>query len=219
MFSTNEIIFASLVGSKVAESLPRFAMVQNEIAKHVLPPIPFIKPADKVEIADSKFNFDKELWKADTPNIAGQFFPIQFRSAAFSLGTYYTFPYEPMISISGKNIIARRNIAKAPNVIGTVKEHWCQDDYEITITGSIFGAKEIGNYAECYPISDFEKLRDYCTDPSGLEVLCEPLQLLGIDRLIVDSFSFPFTKGENVQAYEIKCYSDFSANYLLEIED
>lgn len=223
MFSTNEIIFASLVGSKVAESLPRFAVVQNEIEKRVLPPIPFIKPAGEINIQQSKFSFENELWKADAPNVAGQFFPIQFRAVQPEGPNvpepYYTFPFEPMISIAGKNLIVRRNIAKAPNVIGSVKERWAQDDYEITITGSIFGVKEMGNYAECYPIAEFEKLKNYCTNPYGIEVLCEPLQLLGISRLVVDSFTFPFTKGENVQAYELKCYSDFVANYLLEIED
>ena len=36
-FDQTGILFASLVGSKVAESIPRFGAVQNELAKHVLP--------------------------------------------------------------------------------------------------------------------------------------------------------------------------------------
>ena len=50
-------------------------------------------------------------------------------------------------------------------------------------------------------------------------VYCEPLQLLGINRIVIEEMSFPFTKGENVQAYEISALSDFDFNLLLEEKD
>ena len=40
---TNEdILMASLLGSQVVEQIPRFAEVENELAKRVLPPIRFL---------------------------------------------------------------------------------------------------------------------------------------------------------------------------------
>ena len=220
-YNNTDILFASLVGSKL--SIPRFSAVQNELMKHVLPPIPFlpIKYEDTIEAISS----DKgELWKSDAPTPkAQQFFPFSFVSED---GQSYTLPYEPMISISGKNTIIRRNVAKAKSTNangislgGSIKERWNQADYEITITGVLIGSLLTGSVKECYPISDFEKLRNFMTAPKSLKVRCEPLQLLGINQIVIEDFSFPFTKGENVQAYEIKAYSDFDYKLLLDIND
>ena len=48
-------------------------------------------------------------------------------------------------------------------------------------------------------------------------------RMLGkVDELSVEesaNVAIPFTKGENVQAYEIKAYSDFAYNLLLDIND
>jgi hypothetical protein len=74
-----------------------------------------------------------------------------------------------------------------------------------------------GDVSECFPREDFEKLRDLLTYPKELYVKCEPLQLLGINRIVIEDMSLPFTKGENVQAYEIKGYSDSSYNLLIEL--
>jgi hypothetical protein len=142
-----------------------------------------------------------------TPTADAQFFPMYF-----SLGQYsekFLLPYEPMISISGKNNIIKRRVAKPDNAIkGTIKERWAQDDYEIKITGLLIGEHETGNVRQCFPISDFTKLKDFMTIQPMIWVFCEPLQLLGIHRIVIEDFNFPFTKGENVQAYEIKAVSD-----------
>lgn len=221
-FNTSTILLASVVGSKVAESLPRLSMVQNELRKHVLPPIPFLPKTNETGVpATSSVNLNARIWQADAPNVSGQFFPLSFRrklDEATSSEPWYTFPYEPLISISGKNNIVKRNVAKATGFIGTVKERFSQDDYSVTITGSLIGLQLMGTYDECFPRHDFERLRDYCICPGGIEVRCEPLQLLGINSLVVEDFNFPFTKGENVQAYELQCLSDFTSELLLEIE-
>lgn len=216
--TNRDIFIGSLFGSKVAKMVPRLSLVQNELQKHVLPPIPFLPIQNEVEIASKQYP-QFEGWKADAPDIDGQFFPLSFRRKDVAGEPWYTFPYEPLISISGSNEIIKRKVAKARNFIGTVKEHWSQDDYSITITGTLIGSQMMGDAQECFPRADFEKLRLYCTWPSGLEVRCEPLQLLGIQELVVDTFDYPFTKGENVQAYELKCSSDFTSEILLEIED
>lgn len=218
--TNDEIMFASLVGSEVAEKIPRFQMVQNEAMKLALPKIPFL-PINNQEVSINERNYsaiDSENWKADRPDVENQFFPLSFRRVGTS-DPFFTLPYEPLINISGSNEIIMRKVAKAPNFIGTIKERWTQNDYEITITGSIFGLNMIGSPAETFPRQDFERLRDYCTHPNGLEIQCEPLQLLGINSIVVTDFTFPFTKGENVQAYEINAVSDFSADFLLEIDE
>ena len=38
----NDILFASLVGSKIVEMVPRLTQVQNELMKHVLPPSVYV---------------------------------------------------------------------------------------------------------------------------------------------------------------------------------
>ena len=76
----------------------------------------------------------------------------------------------------------------------------------------------MGSVENTFPRSDFEKLKKYCTSPTGLQVRCTLFEMLGIDYIVVEDFTFPFSKGENVQAYDIKAVSDFTSEFLLEIE-
>jgi hypothetical protein len=211
------ILFSSLVGSKVTESIPRFTAIQNELLKRVLPPIPFLPKTNNEAVRDVTADFNADVWQADKPlSEEQQFFPFSFVGED---GTRYLLPYEPMVNVIGKNTIVRRNVAKAQNMIGSIKERWNQADYEITITGVLIGSILSGTVDQCFPREDFERLRDQMTAPRSLTVYCEPLQLLGINQIVIEDFSFPFTKGENVQAYEIKAYSDFAYNLLLDIND
>jgi hypothetical protein len=199
-----DILFTSLVGTKVAESIPRFSTIQNELAKHVLPPIPFL-PLQKT--SDWQKTQQKEQ----------QFFPLSF--SLTKDGTKYLLPYEAMISINGKNQVIKRSVAKGDKIPGKIKERWSQDDYEITITGVLIGDYETGTFKDCYPLRDFEKLRDFLTASQSIYVLCEPLNLLNINKIVIEEFNFPFTKGENVQAYEIKAVSDFDYALVLELKE
>ena len=208
---TNEnILIASLLGSKAVKSLPRFASVQNELAKHVLPPIPFL-PLQNVEgIAVSENNqTDGDIWMNDSPlSDDRQFFPFSFKKETED--QFYTLPWEPMISINARNIIAKRYVAKSGSeLIGSIKERFSTDDFEITITGAFYGYSMIGKYPDTYPRVDMQRLREYLVTPKRLQVECEPLQILGINHIVIEEMNFPFTKGENVQAYEIKAVSDF----------
>lgn len=217
-YSNTEILFASLVGTKVAKQIPRFTEVENVLMKHVLPPIKFLPfNNQETQITEANGTYEAELWRANNPTPENsQFFPFYFKG---SDGTNYLLPYEPMITIQGKNTIVRRNVAKAKGMIGSIKERWNQADYEITITGVLIGSVMTGNIEECFPIKDFERLRDFMTSAKSLEVYCEPLQLLGINNIVIEDFSFPFTKGENVQAYDIKAYSDHAHKLLIDIND
>ncbi|MCC4211349.1 DUF6046 domain-containing protein [Leeuwenhoekiella parthenopeia] len=223
-FSNTDILFASLVGSKVAESIPRFEAVQNELMKHVLPPINFLPlNNNRINVPEVQNPGEYDVLKADAPVAeSDQFFPLSFTVDEGK--TWYLLPYEPMLNINGKNEIIRRNVAKsvAPNgatIPGRIKERWNRDDYEITITGVLIGSLMTGDVSDCYPIDDFLKLKEVVTAPKSLRVKCALFELLGINQIVIEEFNFPFTKGENVQAYEIKAYSDYDYKLLLDIND
>lgn len=216
-----DILFASLVGSKVVKMIPRLTAVQNELMKHVLPPIPFLPFRNDEGVIDVSAEEYLNLWEADKPlSDEQQFFPL---SMSIDEGkSWFRLPYEPLVSISGKNVIAKRRVAKwnseaTKQLTGTIKERWSQDDYEITITGVLMGSLLKGTVEDCFPRADFEKLKKVLEHSKQIKVTCAPFELLGINSIVIDDFSFPFTKGENVQAYEIKCCSDFSYNLLMEI--
>ena len=220
-FNEKSILFASLLGSKVAQQIPRFETVQNEIGKRVLPPISFLPfKNNPVKINEPEGNFSPgELWMADAPKSKSeQFFPFTFIDGK----NRYTLPYEPMISISSANNIVERTVAKAGSDAqyeGTVKERWSRGDWEIKITGVLIGSILTGDVSQCFPKSDFEKLRDILQLRKNWKINCSPLELLGIHSIVIYDMNFPFTKGENVQAYEITAKSDFDFNLLLEEKD
>ncbi|MBB5334743.1 DUF6046 domain-containing protein [Chryseobacterium koreense] len=209
---TNEnVLLGSLMGSKLLERVPRLAAVENELAKHVLPPVRFLPIStedDYIRYPDYALQNEDDLWMNDKPKSEDeQFFPFSFSADGKD---WWLLPWEPMITIDGSNSITKRKIAKAgKNQIGSIKERWSTDDYNITITGVFYGDKMMGKAAQTYPREDMERLRDFMLTPSALHVLCEPLQILNINKIVIESFTFPFSKGENVQAYEIKAVSDF----------
>ncbi|QFG53636.1 DUF6046 domain-containing protein [Chryseobacterium sp.] len=214
---TNEnILLASLMGSKVIKQIPRFEAVQNELSKHVLPPVKFLPVNSAAQRVGDSENYSAgfDLWQNDAAIPKGrQFFPLSFYSQDEQ--TLWTLPWEPMINIEASNRIIKRDIAKkGAGLIGSIKERWSTDDYNITITGAFYGNKMQGQSSETYPRTDMDKLRDLLLTPAKIKVLCEPLQILNINHIVIESVSFPFTKGENVQAYEIKAVSDFPYNLI-----
>ena len=222
-FNEKSILFAALLGSKVAQQIPRFETVQNEIGKRVLPPIsllPFKNNPVKINEPEGNFN-PGELWMADAPKSESeQFFPFTFIDS--ETGEKFLLPYEPMLSISSKNNIVKRTVAKIGSEEkqqGTVKERWSRDDFEIKITGVLIGSILTGDVSQCFPRNDFQKLRDILIKKKKWGIYCEPLQLLGINWIVVEEMNFPFTKGENVQAYEISAISDFEYSLLLDDKD
>lgn len=224
--TNTDILFASLVGSKTAGSIPRFKAVQNELRKHVHTNDVNVLPESKdINVKHPKPIPEMDnIWTADAPvPEERQFFPLSF--SLTQDGERFLLPYEPMINISGSNTVIRRNVAKFNNgpgqspVFGSVHERWSQNDYEITITGALIGSIMTGDVSDCYPISDFRDLSAICTTAKSIYVFCEPLHLLNINKIVIESFSFPFTKGENVQAYEIRAYSDNDPNLLIQLEN
>lgn len=211
-----QILIGSLMGSTLVEKLPRFAKLENYMATRVGVPIPFLPIRNEINVPEIDPGMTYENWQGPKPiGNENQFFPFSFKRK--SEDQYYLLPWEPMINIQAKNIIAKRYVAKQGlNNIGSIKERWAADDFMITITGTLFGLMERGTVAETYPREDMERLRDYLMCGEALSVLCEPLQILGIHKIVIEDMTFPFTKGENVQAYEITASSDFDYNLLIE---
>ncbi len=124
---------------------------------------------------------------------------------------WFLLPLEPLVSISGKNTIVRRKVAKS-KLNGTVKERWSQDDYDVTIQGVVSGTDE-----SKYPENYLSKLLELFDEHQAVEVEQGILQVFGIHHLAIESVSFPHTKGMNNQNYEIKAYSDNPTELLISI--
>lgn len=118
--------------------------------------------------------------------------------------TWWLLPFEPMISIDGKNVIIKRNVAKKKTGFGSIKEYWTQDDFDINISGLLTDVAT--EYA--YPEDLVKELARYCKANQPIEVKCPLLNMLGITRMVIESYSLPFTKGPENQNYTIKAVSD-----------
>lgn len=127
-------------------------------------------------------------------------------------GEWWTLPVEPMVSVTGKNVITKKQVSKGL-VRGTIKERWSQDDYGISIEGILINFD--GNV---YPTEDVKKLREFCENAS-VEVASPLFDIFSIDRMVIESYAFPFTSGPANQAYSISAVSDDIYKLLLKRED
>lgn len=167
-----------------------------------LPPILF---RDKVVI----INYSKESGTltlgGNDPMVVRRQFPVIFTAPGLDS---YAFPIDPFISVSFKNIITRRSVAKGDKR-GTVKERWTEDDAEINISGVLIS--ENGQYPQ-----DVLKLQKYFETRQAVDIQCRLLNDLDITSIVIESFDLPFTKGAENQAFTIKAYSDDVFNLLIE---
>lgn len=210
-----DIIFASLMGSNAVGTIERANLVQNELSKHVLPKIPFLPLQNTTTIANSSVRPTWELNQATTPiSEEKQFFPVSFSFTEG--GQKWLFPFEPMINVSSGNSIIKRNVAKqGDKLIGTIKSRWSRKDFEISVTGVLMGSLMSGSVEDCFPRAQLEALFAYLKHNKEFYIYCAPLEILGVNKVVVEDYSFPFTKGENVQAYDLKLISDFTYNLLV----
>ena len=218
MLTNKDLFFASIMGVDNIAIYQRAKMVQNELSKLVLPPIPFLPLTDNVTVAQYKqesLTENRYSWETDKPLTEDQqYFPLSFSFCEG--GQKWLFPYEPMINISSGNNIIKRNVAKqGDKLVGTIKERWSRKDFDIQVTGALIGNIMTGKVADCYPKEQLRQLFDYLKYNKEFFVYSEPLFEMGITKVVVEDYSFPFTKGENVQAYDIKLVSDFAYNLLV----
>ena len=131
--------------------------------------------------------------------------PLYVRGASET--NWWQLPIEPVITINCKNIIVKRQVLKVAGSKGerrgTVKELWSQDDYEVNISGIFVGEKDY-----LLPEDDIRRMRAYCEAREPLYVLSDLFTLFNIDRIVIEDYQFPFTKGMANQMFTIKAYSD-----------
>lgn len=213
--NNQDLLFASIMGIDNIATLERLSIVENDLQKRVFPDIPFIPFRNKVVVDGLSSDPTWLVGKADLPTPENQqFFPLSFSFT--ETGQKWLFPYEPMININSGNSIIKRNVAKQGNeLIGTVKERWSRKDFEIQVTGVLIGSMLSGKVDDCFPRQDMERLFEFLKYSKEFFIYCYPLEVLGITKVVVEDYSFPFTKGENVQAYDLKLVSDFSYNLLV----
>lgn len=125
---------------------------------------------------------------------------------------WWLLPYEPIITINGKNVITKKQVAKG-KVRGSIKERWSQDDYQISINGILMNPNRDG-----YPDKDVMALKRLC-EAAKVQVMCPLFEIFSIDQIVIESFDFPFTSGPFNQAYTIGAVSDDIYKLLLREED
>ncbi|GEM_PF-2955503 len=139
----------------------------------------------------------------DKPSNGNGFAMVMPLKLAFHEKESWTVPVEPLVSISGGNVIAKRTVSKGKGR-GTIKERWTQDDYQVTIEGVLINLKD----ANVYPEEDVRKLREFCEATEALDVECDLLKIYDITRITIVSWDIPFTKGEANQRFTISALSD-----------
>jgi hypothetical protein len=142
--------------------------------------------------------------------IRKQFMPLSMRLPG---GEWWHFPLEPLISVSGKNAVVKRNVAKS-EYCGTIKERWAEDDFQINIQGAFNGPD-----LYTYPTQEVKYLEQIITQRRPVEVLCELFQMLNIHQIVIESYSFPFSKGENVQNFTIDASSDDLYKLFIDVKN
>lgn len=125
---------------------------------------------------------------------------------------WWLLPYEPIITINGKNVITKKQVAKG-KVRCSIKERWSQDDYQISINGILMNPSGDG-----YPDKDVKALKRLC-EAAKVQVMCPLFEIFSIDQIVIESFDFPFTSGPFNQAYTIGAVSDDIYKLLLREED
>lgn len=120
----------------------------------------------------------------------------------------YEFPNEPLVKIKGTKSIVRTPVA---GYSGTVKEDMGLNDYEITIRGLV-----VNNDSDAYPEVEVQQIRALYEKRESLVVVNPIFSLFNIDSIAIESLMLPAVEGyQNVQAYEIKGYSDRSIELVV----
>lgn len=183
----------------------------------VLPPLPPYPRGAKVDIEpgpgyDSGMNLLAPERVEQTQFGTPQTMPLRMKLTNGS-EDWWLLPVEPLITINGKNVLVKRNVAKS-QFRGTIKERWMQDDYSISIQG-LFTRQD--SYE--FPAEDLRRLRMLCEARDTIDVLCPIFEELKISRVVIESYDFPLTKGEENQNWTIQALSDDDWSLLLDIDN
>lgn len=180
------------------------SLILNLTGQH---PLGFSLPLGVPRLSSSSVRIGSDSLSLSSSSALNQA-PLTLRRES---GQAYAFPLDPIIAVAGKNIVSRRYIAKG-SMRGSVKELFSLDDFEVSISGLLQA-----NSASALN-SLLRDLSDLCQANESLLVENDWLvQSFGITRLVIESYSFPNTKGLNNQAFTLKCFSDDSVTLLEEV--
>lgn len=150
--------------------------------------------------------------KYKTPSLNGIVSGIQMGQKYFTTitvadkeGNQYSFPNEPLISISlTKTIVETATVGKERK--GTVKEYICTEDYQITLKGVCMNPDDLDEY----PTEQVREIIRMFEINDSLEVISNPfLELFGIRNIVLKEKQFDDMAGEQgLQKYTINAVSD-----------
>lgn len=174
-------------------------------ARTLVPPKP-VTPAQQPDYnIDQTVTADQELYRSalGTPVYSN----IVFQKGSYSTNTpgvnksFDQLTYEAvLITVSQAKKIIKTEIQGRD---GTVKEYIGQDDYAVTINGIITGPN--GHY----PVDEVIALKAMLDAPIAIDVACTYLNNLGIQSLVVDSYTLEQKEGGySYQTFSISCISD-----------
>lgn len=111
-------------------------------------------------------------------------------------------PEDPIINVQLNKIIVKTALAGNTRR-GSVKQLINMDDYRIGIRGFV---QQVNSNE--YPEEAVRKLKELFEIGSSLKISCRLTDLFEIDRIVIESASFPEQRGKNVQFFEISALSD-----------
>lgn len=120
---------------------------------------------------------------------------------------------DPVMSVSGHNVVVRRNVAKGGVVRGTIKESWREDDLSVQVAGLLTGddRESMGDKVS--------KLLAICQAGKVVTIDCDYLRdCYGITKIVIEDYDFQHTKGLGNQQYVLKGYSDESYELLEKLQ-
>ena len=171
-----------------------------------------LSEVDSAEYAEIKRLGDGQLADVVRTNALGVPMQLPVRLRLEEAGAEeWLVPVEPMVSLTGQNVITRRRVNKG-RVKGSIKERWAEDDYSITVQGILVGA------GRKYPEEDVARLRGFC-EAGRVTVLNPLLEIFGISHMVIEKWEIPFTSGSDNQNYTLSGYSDDIYKLLLSRDD
>lgn len=124
-------------------------------------------------------------------------------------GEDFTFAVEPLISVTSRKIVIKTPM---PQLGGTVKEEVMEDDYSITIRGTL-----INEDNDDYPFDQVAALEALKRRTGGLEVVNKLLNLgFGIMRMTIEQIAYEAQAGsQSMQGFVISAVSDRNVELVI----
>ena len=151
----------------------------------------------------TKFVFPSLLGIGKDLILGGRYFTTL--KVADKNGNQYTFPNEPLMSLSlAKTIVETATVGKERK--GTVKEYICTEDYQINIKGVCVNEIDM----DTYPTQQVQQLEKMFEINEALEVISNPfLELFQIRNIVLKDIQYDEMAGEQgLQKFTITAVSD-----------